>query len=358
MPDSIMVLQKFGGEPVPPDQVAALQAELASRAGKRLRGRGMNRAYDEPLEVTATPAAPPTRQAPKSKAIASRFAVSAYVSTFGVNDAGIEAAARRGACDTFEDFNGPTPAPSCPPFTRTTIGNPQLLHAALQGRAPDTLLGWYRVKEHGTALTAKALRDLTTPGEGVHEAIMDHHGPRPLVGPSSAARPTRLDPPPRVDPDPDTRNRHLHQQGDHTPLTTQVTEGPPGRPRPPRRMGANHRLTRDTALGTASHDAPEDDDPSADYSLRSSGSYASKAPNTKSFRLEELKMKSRCVVPSALHQMGLPSSVEEVVRPLKLDDPIATVLPKTTGICGRLPPSWSPQYPTQDCYGASIVVTC
>ena len=68
----------------------------------------MNRAYDEPLEVTATAAAPPTRQAPKSKAIASHFAVSAYVSTFGVNDAGIEAAARRGACDTFEDFNVPT----------------------------------------------------------------------------------------------------------------------------------------------------------------------------------------------------------------------------------------------------------
>ena len=60
--DSIMVLQSFGGEPVPGEHSLALQAELASRAGKQLGGRGLKRAHDEPA---ATPAPTPTRKAPK-----------------------------------------------------------------------------------------------------------------------------------------------------------------------------------------------------------------------------------------------------------------------------------------------------
>ena len=63
--DSIMVLQSFGGEPVPVEHSLALQAELASRAGKQLGGRGLKRAHDEPAEPRATPAPTPTRKAPK-----------------------------------------------------------------------------------------------------------------------------------------------------------------------------------------------------------------------------------------------------------------------------------------------------
>ena len=60
-----MVLQSFGGEPVPGEHSLALQAELASRAGKQLGGRGLKRAHDEPAEPRATPAPTPTRKAPK-----------------------------------------------------------------------------------------------------------------------------------------------------------------------------------------------------------------------------------------------------------------------------------------------------
>ena len=63
--DSIMVLQSFRGEPVPVEHSLALQAELASRAGKQLGGRGLRRAQDEPAEPRATPAPTPTRKAPK-----------------------------------------------------------------------------------------------------------------------------------------------------------------------------------------------------------------------------------------------------------------------------------------------------
>ena len=41
------------------------------------------------------------------------------------------------------------------------------------GRALSTPLGWYRLQEDWTKLTVKALRDLTTPGNGLNEAIVD-----------------------------------------------------------------------------------------------------------------------------------------------------------------------------------------
>ena len=63
--DSIMVLQSFGGEPVPLEQTLALQAELAARAGNQLGGSGLKRAHDQPAAVSATPAAPPTQKVPK-----------------------------------------------------------------------------------------------------------------------------------------------------------------------------------------------------------------------------------------------------------------------------------------------------
>ena len=47
IPDAIMVLQSFGGKPVPLEQSLAVQAALAARAGKQLGGRGLKRAHDE-----------------------------------------------------------------------------------------------------------------------------------------------------------------------------------------------------------------------------------------------------------------------------------------------------------------------
>ena len=72
--------------------------------------------------------------------------------------------------------NPPSPHPpdlEHPRLTRTTIRDPDLLRATLQGRALSTPLGWYRLQETWTKLTVKALRDLTTPDNGLHEAIVD-----------------------------------------------------------------------------------------------------------------------------------------------------------------------------------------
>ena len=67
----------------------------------------------------------------------------------------------------------PTPDPGHPPLTPATIRNPDLLRATLQDRGPTTPLGWYRLQDDWTKLTVKALRDLTTPGSGLGEAIVD-----------------------------------------------------------------------------------------------------------------------------------------------------------------------------------------
>ena len=67
----------------------------------------------------------------------------------------------------------PPPDPGHPPLTPATIRDPDLLRATLQDRAPTTPLGWYRLQEDWTKLTVKALRDLTTPGSGLHETILD-----------------------------------------------------------------------------------------------------------------------------------------------------------------------------------------
>ena len=61
-----------------------------------------------------------------------------------------------------------------------------------------TPLGWYRLEEDWTKLTVKALRNLTTPGNGLHEAIVDlvlwrarkhTQGQHVWIPPSSGARP-------------------------------------------------------------------------------------------------------------------------------------------------------------------------
>ena len=67
----------------------------------------------------------------------------------------------------------PPPDPGHPPLTPATVHDPDLLRATLQDRAPTTPLGWYRLQDGWTKLTVKALRDLTTPGSGVHEPIVD-----------------------------------------------------------------------------------------------------------------------------------------------------------------------------------------
>ena len=67
----------------------------------------------------------------------------------------------------------PPPDPGHPPLTPATIRDPNLLKATLQGRALTTPLGWYRLQEDWTKLSDKALRDLTTPRHGLHEAIVD-----------------------------------------------------------------------------------------------------------------------------------------------------------------------------------------
>ena len=65
------------------------------------------------------------------------------------------------------------PDPGHPPLTEATISDPDILQAALQGRAPDTPLGWYRLQDSWTKLTIKALRDLASLGQGLHEATVD-----------------------------------------------------------------------------------------------------------------------------------------------------------------------------------------
>ena len=109
--DSIMVLQSFGGEPVPVEHSLALQAELAARAAKQLAGRGLKRAHDEPAEPRATPPRTPTRKAPKPSGCA---AAAVGVGSGGLEGfrgvGGIEAAARRGTCEALGDLDVPSTA--------------------------------------------------------------------------------------------------------------------------------------------------------------------------------------------------------------------------------------------------------
>ena len=67
----------------------------------------------------------------------------------------------------------PSRTRSCPPLTSTTIRDPDVLRATLQCRSLSTPLGSYRLQESWAKLTVKAPRALTTPGNGLHEAIVD-----------------------------------------------------------------------------------------------------------------------------------------------------------------------------------------
>ena len=109
--DSIMVLQSFGGDPVPVEHSLALQAELASRAGKQLGGRGLKRAHDEPAEPRATPPSTPTRKAPKPSGSGAAAVAVGSGGLEGIGGlGGIEAAARRGTCEALGDLDVPSTA--------------------------------------------------------------------------------------------------------------------------------------------------------------------------------------------------------------------------------------------------------
>ena len=78
--------------------------------------------------------------------------------------------------DTQDPGNPPSPAPPDPehaPLAPITIPDPNLLRATLEGRALSTPLGWYRLQESWTKLPVKGVPDLTTPGNGLHETIVD-----------------------------------------------------------------------------------------------------------------------------------------------------------------------------------------
>ena len=78
--------------------------------------------------------------------------------------------------DAHDPGNLPSPPPpdqEHPPLTPSTIGDPDLLRATLQGRTLSTPLGWYRLQESWTKLTVKALWDLTSPRNDLHETIVD-----------------------------------------------------------------------------------------------------------------------------------------------------------------------------------------
>ena len=74
--------------------------------------------------------------------------------------------------DPWQPIQPTPPDPGNPPLTPANIRDPNLLRATLQGRALTSTLGWYRLQEDWTQLTVKALRDLTTPGNSLHEAIV------------------------------------------------------------------------------------------------------------------------------------------------------------------------------------------
>ena len=124
-------------------------------------------------------------------------------------------------------------------------------------------MGWYRLQEDWTKLTVKALWDLTTPGHGLHETIVD------LVL-WRARKHTQGQhvwiPPIQVGPGPDTRHRHQrHASRDRTPTTGPSGEGLASGPEPPRAVGTGTAPTRDTALRAAGLRTPDDDPPPPTY---------------------------------------------------------------------------------------------
>ena len=155
------------------------------------------------------------------------------------------------------------PDPERPPLTPTTMPDPGLLRATLQGRALDTPLGWYRLQESWTKLTVKAFRDLAIPGNGLHEAIVDlvlwrarqhAQGQHVLIPPIKWGQALTHDTDTNVTSRGTTRLRRAPAERDH-----------PADPNHPEQWKQATAPTRDTALRAAGLRTPDDDLPPPPY---------------------------------------------------------------------------------------------
>ena len=155
--------------------------------------------------------------------------------------------------------NQPNPDPGHPPLTPATIYDPDLLRATLQDRALTTPLGWYRLQEDWTKLTVKALRDLTTPGNGLHKAIVDlvlwrarqhTQGQHVWIPPIEWGQALTHDTDINITRRGTIRLRRAPAQKDH-----------PADPKHPEQWEQATAPTRDTALRAAGLRTPDDDPP-------------------------------------------------------------------------------------------------
>ena len=152
----------------------------------------------------------------------------------------------------------PPPDPGHPPLTPATIRDPDLLRATLQDRALTTPLGWYRLQEDWTKVTVKALRDLTIPGNGLHEAIVDLVLWRARTHPG----PARQHPPHRVGPGPDNdTDINVTRRGTIRLRRAPAEKDHPADPNHPEQWEKATAPTRDTALRAAGLRTPDDDLP-------------------------------------------------------------------------------------------------
>ena len=146
-----------------------------------------------------------------------------------------------------------------PPLTPNTIRDSDLLRATLQGRALHTPLGWYRLQESWTKLTVKALKDLATPGNGLHKAIVNlvllrarqhAQGQHVLIPPIEWGQALTHDTDTDVTRRGTTRLRRAPAEKDH-----------PADPNHPEQWEQATAPTRDTALRAAGSRIPDDDLP-------------------------------------------------------------------------------------------------
>ena len=153
----------------------------------------------------------------------------------------------------------PPPDPGHPPLTPATIRDPDLLRATLQGRALTTPLGWYCLQEDWTKLNVTALRDLTTPGNGLHQAIVDlvlwrarkhTKGQHVWIPPIEWGQALTHD-----------TNINVTRRGTIRLRRAPAGRDPPADPNHPEQWEQTTAPTRDTALRGAGLRTPDDDHP-------------------------------------------------------------------------------------------------